>query len=56
MKAYLQFDDGFEVDLDVTEPDPPDGSFCVHFNDYDVPAVDTSRWWIRICPTEPTRS
>lgn len=41
--AYLQDADGNERTLDVTEPDPADGSYCVHMD-------DQGQSWIRIVP------
>ena len=42
--AYLQDADGNERTLDVTEPDPEDGTFCVHMD-------DEGQAWVRIVPT-----
>jgi hypothetical protein len=33
MEAYLQGPDGEETELVVTEPDPADGSICIHLPD-----------------------
>ena len=43
MEAYLQDADGNERTLDVTEPDPADGTYCVHMD-------DQGQSWIRIVP------
>lgn len=53
MKVYLQFADGQEHELHTTEPDPDDGSYCVHFDDFNLPTdLPISDWWIRICPND----
>lgn len=39
--AYLQGADGSETTLNITEPDPADGTYCVH--------LDKERW-VRIVP------
>ncbi len=41
--AYMQDADGNEETLLVTEPDPADGTFCVHMD-------DQRQSWIRIVP------
>ena len=41
IKAYLQDADGNERTLDVTSPDPDDGTYCVHMD-------DAGQAWIRI--------
>lgn len=56
MKVYVQDAEGAEVELDVKEPDPKDGTFCAF-----VPENHLSNWvsihkdgsiWIRICPND----
>ncbi len=42
--AYLQDADGNENTLRVTEPDPEDGTYCVHMD-------NQGQAWIRIVPT-----
>jgi hypothetical protein len=42
--VYLQDADGNERTLPVTEPDPPDGTFCAHMD-------DEGQAWIRIVPS-----
>lgn len=41
--VYLQDADGNERTLQVTEPDPTDGTYCVHMD-------DEGQSWIRIVP------
>lgn len=41
MKAYLQGADGSERTLDITQPDPKDGTYCAHMNE---------ETWVRIVP------
>ena len=45
--VYLQDADGNERTLNVTEPDPEDGTFCAHMD-------DEGQSWIRIVPDDPT--
>ncbi len=42
--AYLQDADGNERTLRVTEPDPEDGTYCIHMD-------DEGQSWVRIVPT-----
>ena len=42
--VYLQNADGSERELQVTMPEPNDGTICAHIND------DS---WVRIIPTDP---
>ena len=44
--AYLQDEDGNESDLNITEPDPADGSICIHLPD---------GRWVRLVRTEPVK-
>lgn len=46
--AYLQDADGNERELDVTEPDPKDGTYCVHMDDQE-------QAWIRIVSVPTNR-
>lgn len=48
---WLQDDEGGDVLLVVTEPDPPDGSVCVHLGEQTVLEPDRT-YWIRICPAD----
>lgn len=53
MKAYVQFDDGAELGMDITQPDPKDGTFCLHWKEGELWTMnraneDESRVWIRI--------
>lgn len=51
MKVYVQFDDGRETELLITEPDPEDGTYCAHLVDSSsLVLVDDGSVWIRICP------
>ncbi len=43
--AYLQDADGNERTLDVTKPDPEDGTYCVYMD-------DKGQAWIRIVPMD----
>lgn len=43
--AFLQDADGNEETLSVTEPDPRDGTICIHLPQESDPA------WIRVVPT-----
>ena len=43
MIVYLQDADGNERKLQVTKPDPDDGTYCAHLDD---------ETWIRICPDD----
>jgi hypothetical protein len=49
VRAYLQHADGDELELRVTTPDPPDGTFVVHF-DEELYITPPEQWWIRIVP------
>lgn len=54
MKAYLQGPNGEETELEVTEPDPVDGTYCVGLDDLYMTKdskVDLRGFWIRIVPS-----
>ena len=55
MRAYLQFSDGNEIELEVRIPDPDDGTFCLSLPEgFSRGRVTlTEEDWIRIVPQEP---
>ena len=50
MIVYLQGPDGQEMELDVNEPDPADGSYVLPIDAQHVawPVVIGQGWWLRI--------
>lgn len=54
MKAYIQFADGFEIPLEVRQPDPPDGTYTLFYPIQEMPLTidDSGDVWIRVVPEE----
>lgn len=48
--AYIQFPDGHEIELDILEPDPADGSLTLFLPEGCPSTVLNSDSWIRIVP------
>lgn len=51
MKVYLQGNDGEEIELDVIEPDPKDGTFIASLSKFSFDVLFRAEsMWIRVCP------
>lgn len=56
--AYLQYSDGTEINLNITVPDPEDGTFCIHLPEELPDILEKDAYgkivkatkWIRIIP------
>ena len=57
--VYLQGPDGEEIELDVTTPDPEDGTVTCFLpaetpnSIQPTPDIIQDEWWVRICPSIP---